>query len=553
MRRRRLRVSITVAAVAALIGVTAIAVRAVSADASGCNGQLNLTVAATAEIAPVLTRIGNDWSTTRPQVNGECVEVDVAATPAPDLASRLADVAGGTIDVEAPPTPRAPQAQLPDVWIPDSTAWLGRVQAVDRSEFTADARSVATSPVVFAMPEAAARRFGWPASPIQLASFEEQLKQGPSPVSMVFADPHRDTAGLVATMLLGSALSSSDSDLPALVRTFRALVKTRSTQQLLPMLGKQATAGPASEQAVVAYNAQHPPTPLAAVQLEPAPPNLDYPYAIRSDIAEDHLQAAEMFRDAVLSTSAQRRLAEAAFRDPDGHAGPGFPAVTAVTSTTNGAFAVDDPDRVQAALNLWAAVNEPPKALALFDVSASMKTAAGSGGTRAQVMVAAADQGLSVFTADTELGMWTFAGSHQEILPIAPLTEARRATIQQKIAAATPTAFDQVDLYGAVADAYENLQSAYDPTRPDFLIVLTDGGDSSAGGQRLKDFTTRIEQLADPTEPIRIIIIGIDADQSATADLTQIAHLVGGGYFSLTDPSEIQTIFFKSLLAVGEA
>jgi Mg-chelatase subunit ChlD len=168
-------------------------------------------------------------------------------------------------------------------------------------------------------------------------------------------------------------------------------------------------------------------------------------------------------------------------------------------------------------------------------------------------MVAAADQGLSVFTADTELGMWTFAGSHQEILPIAPLTEARRATIQQKIAAATPTASDQVDLYGAVADAYENLQSAYDPTRPDFLIVLTDGGDSSAGGQRLKDFTTRIEQLADPTEPIRIIIIGIDADQSATAELTQIAHLVGGGYFSLTDPSEIQTIFFKSLLAVGEA
>jgi hypothetical protein len=541
------------AAAAALVGVTAIAVRVVSADASGCSGQLALTVAASPEIAPTLTQIANDWSANRPQVNGECVAVVVASTPDPDLASQLAQAAGGTIDVEAAPAPRAPQAELPDVWIPDSTAWLGRVQAVDRSEFTADIRSIATSPVVFAMPESAARRFGWPDAPIQLASFEEQLKRGAGPVSMVFADPHRDTAGLVATMLLGEALTSTDSDLPALVRTFRTLVKTSSTEQLLPVLGRQATAGPASEQAVVGYDARRPAVPLAAVALEPAPPNLDYPYAIRSDIQEDRLQAAQMFRDAVLGTSSRRRLAEAAFRDPDGHADPGFPAATAVTTTTSGAFAVDDPARVQSALNLWAAVNEPPKALALFDVSASMRAPGGGGRTRAQVMSAAADQGLSVFTSDTELGMWVFARDHQEILPIAPLTDARRAAIQERIAAASPTGSAQVDLYGAVADAYETLQSEYDPTRPDFLIVLTHGSDSAAGDQSLTAFTRRIEQQADPTEPIRIIIIGIDVSQSAAASLTQIAKLVGGGFFSLTDPGQIQTIFFKSLLAVGEA
>jgi hypothetical protein len=551
MIRRRLRVFITVIAVAVLISVTAVAVQLVSADASGCSGRLDLTIAAAPEIAPALRLVGADWTATRPQVNGQCVAINVDATPTPTIASRMAAVAGGTVDVEAPSEPA--NSPLPDVWVPDSTAWLGRVRAVDRAEFVVDPRSVATSPVVFAMPEPAARKTGWPGSPLALPALEEQLRQGKVPFTMAFPDPHRDTPGLVGTMLLGEALSANDTDLPALISTFRGLVQTRGGDQLLPLLGTRATAGPTSEQAVIAYNARHPAVPLAAVQLDPAPPDLDYPYAIRADITEDRRQAAEQFRDAVLAPVARVRLGEAAFRDPDGKVGSGFPAATPVTATPVGAFAVDDPDRVQAALNLWAAVNEPPRALALFDTSASMASPAGGGRSRAAVMALAAEQGFSLFTDQSALGMWTFGASHQQILPIQQLTDARRTAIEHSVAAAVPGPSDQTDLYGAVADGYESLQSTYDPTRPDFLIVFTDGGDSAPGGQRLQDFTHRIEQVADPTEPIRIILIGIDVSDSAAAGLRQIAGLVGGGYFGLSDPAQIQTIFLRALLAVGEA
>ena len=51
----------------------------------------------------------------------------------------------------------------------------------------------------------------------------------------------------------------------------------------------------------------------------------------------------------------------------------------------------------------------------------------------------------------------------------------------------------------------------------------------------------------------RIAIIGIDVSPAGAVDLQQIVDLVGGGYFPLTDPNQIQTVVLKALLAVGEA
>jgi hypothetical protein len=281
---------------------------------------------------------------------------------------------------------------------------------------------------------------------------------------------------------------------------------------------------------------------------------LDYPYAVRSDIADDRRQAADMFRAAIGSPASAQKLAEAAFRDSNGVAGSGFPAATETNAGPVGAFAVDDPPRVQNALNLWAAVNEPPRALALLDVSSSMKTKTSSGQTRADEMADATHQGLNLLATDSEVGLWTFGSAgHSDILSVAPLTSARRANFDQRLAAARPTGGDQVDLYGTVLDAYDEMQSAYDPSRPNFLILFTDGGDSSPTGQRLMDFSKQIEQVADPTEPIRIAIIGIDVPPDGAANLQQIANLVGGGYFPLTDEHQVPTILLKALLAVGEA
>jgi hypothetical protein len=550
---RRVRFTGGALVLLSLVAIGAVTVLNVSADASGCVGEVDLNVAATPEIAPPLRLIATDWLSTHPQVEGHCVGVTVTPTSSPTLAAQLSAEAGGVLDVEAPLEPLAPGARLPDVWIPDSTAWLGRVRDIDRTAFAPEPRSVATSPVVFAMPEAAARRVGWPNSPLQLTQLELELRQRHTPITLGIADPHRDTAGLITTMVLGDALSDTDADLPALVSTFRGLVKTRSVPDLLPLLGKQADAGPAYEQAVIEYDAKHPAIPLVAVQVEPGQPILDYPYAVRTDVTADVNQAANLFRAAVLDPSARERFFQAAFRDPEGHTGPGFPAVAITTTTPVGAFALDDPPRAQAALNLWSAVNEPPRAIALVDTTASMTAVSKSGSTHAAVMIAATQVGFDLLDPDSEIGMWTFGAAHQEVLPIAPLKTDHRADLEARIAAARPGPTDEADLYGAVTDAYAAVQQSYDPARPNDIFVFTDGGDSAPTQERRQAFVQRIETLANPTKPIRIVIIGIDVPPAAADDLQTVADTVGGGYFPLNSPDQIQTIFLKALLKVGEA
>src|SRR5262249_31754353 len=160
------------------------------------------------------------------------------------------------------------------------------------------------------------------------------------------------------------------------------------------------------------------------------------------------------------------------------------------------------------------------------DTTASMKTKTASGPTRAAVMNAATKDGFDVLDPDSKIGMWTFGATHQEVLPIAPLETAHRTDIEARIAAATPGKSDDADLYGAVPDAYAAVQQSYDPTRPNFIFVFTDGGDSAPTEERRQAFVQRIETLADPTKPIRIVIIGIDVPKAAGDDLQSIADTV---------------------------
>ncbi len=540
------------AAVVGLIAVTAVTVRIVSASASGCSGTLALRVSATPEIAAPLQRIGADWMASKPEVAGRCVELTVLATPAAVVAGRLTLAAGKSIDVAATPGPTPAGDPLPDVWVPDSTGWLGRVQLVDRTAFAGRAASIATSPVVLAMAQSDARQLGWPARGVQIADLRPQLAQG-GPLRLAVAEPRRETASLVAAMVLGESLATSDAELPALVKAFRGVIKAPSTVDLLRGLGGAATAGPASEQAVVTYDATHPPTSIAAVPLEPAPPNLDYPYAIRSGISREASQAAEQFRAAVLGGPAVQILAAAAFRDPDGRARAGFPPAAPIATVPFSPYPVDDPERVQRALALWSAANTPSRTLALFDVTSSMRAGAGGGRTRTGVMTAAATEGLSLFAADSRVGMWVFADSHHEVLPVDTLTPARRVEFADRMADATPTRTNRAELYSTLLAAYRTMRDGYDPTRPNIIIVLTDGGDDTAGGLARATFSQQVQQLADATRPIRIVLIGIDVAPADEADLQAIADVVGGGYFRLASPGQIQTIFLKALLQVGAA
>ena len=97
------------------------------------------------------------------------------------------------------------------------------------------------------------------------------------------------------------------------------------------------------------------------------------------------------------------------------------------------------------------------------------------------------------------------------------------------------------------------MRDGYDPTRPNLIVVLTDGGDSDQSPLRLEQFNQDMQKLADPTKPIRVVLIGISVDSADATNLQAIADIVGGGFFPLTSPEQIQTIFLKALLRVGAA
>src|SRR5262245_1783261 len=278
-RRTRL---LAVAGLLATLAMAAVTVRVVSVHASGCADDIKLRLVATPEIAPVLKQVGEAWQATDPRVSGRCIRLTVDAAASATVAGAL--TGSGTGAVEVPP-PSVGTATAPDVWIPDSSSWLARVQAVDRTAFAAKPRSIATSPIVLAMPEAAARSVGWPDRGMPPEAVRQMLS-GTGALRLVLADPRRETASLVVTLLLGEAFVTSEEELPALVKAFRGVARTQSTAELLRVLAYRRSVGPASEQAVLTHAAAatEPAVRVVAVPFESATPQLDYPFAVRASL-----------------------------------------------------------------------------------------------------------------------------------------------------------------------------------------------------------------------------------------------------------------------------
>nr|BFE72857.1 hypothetical protein GCM10020092_061580 [Actinoplanes digitatis] len=170
-------------------------------SAKDCSGQIRLDVAAATEIAPAVRTTADAWVKEDAQVDGVCVEVNVVdlepAAGAAAIAQRhgvtLTGLGGGT-----------GQAEVPDVWIPDSSSWLLRVSAEAPGFVPTDRQPVAESPVVLAMPAPIAQTLGWPAKKLGWADMLAALTGGKT-LRPGIVDPTRDAAGLSGLLALGGA------------------------------------------------------------------------------------------------------------------------------------------------------------------------------------------------------------------------------------------------------------------------------------------------------------------------------------------------------------
>ena len=526
---------------------------------TSCGSHVAINVAAAPEIAPVIQATADRW--TAHQTSGTCSTVTVTAIDPPDVAAAVAGQRGATLTGLGQANGKA---RIPDVWIPDSSTWLQRVRAAAPDLVPTDATSVAQSPVVIGIPQPVATALGWPKTKLTWQVLLQKMTTGGG-IKTGLVDPGRDASGLSGLLALGAAAAAiGPGAQEASVAALRALAVGRSTlrDDLLgrfpratdpAALASGLSAAPLPEQAVIAYNAAQPPVPLAGVFIDPAPPGLDYPFAVMPNIRTEVAAAAGQLERALAGAAYHDLLAQHGLRGADGTPGAGFAAGAGAPAGPIAAGAGVNPGVIQQTLSTWTAVTQPGRILAVLDVSGSMleKVPAAGGANREQVTVKAATGGLSLFDDSWSVGLWVFSTDldgttpYKELVPIGPLV-SQRNQLATALAGVVPKTNGNTGLYETTLAAYKDVQQGWDPGKVNSVIIMTDGQQDNPGGMTLDQLVAELTKVADPKRPVELIAIGIGTDVSKP-ELTRITQTTGGGTFIATDPSKIGEIFLQAI------
>ncbi len=527
---------------------------------TSCSSQVAVTVAAAPEIAPAVQDVATHMATDHPAA---CASVTVTAADPGDVAAAIAEQRGSTLTGLGKPNGNT---RVPNVWIPDSSSWLTRLHTLSADLVPpGPMTSIATSPIVLAVPQPIAQTLGSPAAGLTWTALLQKLTGGAT-LKAGIVEPGRDAASLSTLLALNAAAASTgQSAQPATVAALRGLAVNRSALRAdllarFPRAGDPATltaalsAAPLPEHAVITYNASRPPVPLAAVALNPAPAPLDYPFVTLPGAQSAVAAATTALQAALTGTAFRDQLAHLGLRAADGSTGAGFNVSAAASTPTAAPKPVPaDPVAVQQALSTWATITQSGRILAVIDVSGSMLTPVptAGGATREQVTVRAAAGGLSLFDDTWAVGLWTFSTNmdgaipYKQLIPIGPLSSQRP---QLTAALATVAANPRGDtaLYQTLLAAYQTVQAGWDSSKVNSVVLMTDGMNDNPGGMTLDQLTSSLKKIADPHKPVQIIILGIGTEVPQ-AEMQAITQITGGGVFIATDPASIGQIFLQAI------
>jgi hypothetical protein len=529
---------------------------------TSCSNTLRLSVAAAKEIAPAVQSMAAQWVETQPLVEGSCVAVDVTPADSADVAAAIAGQHQSTLNGVGQANGKT---KVPDAWIPDSSTWLQRLRAAGPDWVPADTPSIARSPVVLAMPEPVAGILGWPNKKLTFADLLPRLTAD-TKLRTGIVEPSRDAAGTAGLLSMAAAASAvpNGGGQQATVAALRGLATGRSAlrDDLLARFPRATDAAslttslgaaPLSEQSVIAYNGTQPPVPLAAVFIEPSPLALDYPFAVTPGLPSDKAKAANALQVTLSGSGYRDRLAQQGLRAADGSTGGGFALPKGAPAGPLPVVNTPDPTTIDRVLSTWATVISPGRLLAVIDVSGSMVEPVPTAGnaTREQVTVEAARRGVGLFDDSWAVGLWTFstnlegANDYKQLAPIGLLANQRQellaglATIQPKKDGGT-------GLYDTMLAAYKTVQTGWDPSRVNSVIIMTDGKNEDLQGISLDQLIDELKKAMDPARPVVVIAIGLGNGVSES-ELQRITNTTGGGTFVAPDPSKIGDIFLKAI------
>lgn len=530
-----------------------------------CSGRAEATIVVTPRIEPIMQQLNQDWAKTTPSANGVCTAVTVRAAESSAVATAL----GESWDAGA-------QGPPPDVWVPDSSAWVRKASAdADAERLIPDLQpSLARTPTVIAMPRPMAEAAGMSSAPLTWQQIIAKLNApdgwgayahtewGPFKVGL--SDPQASTAGLLALMALsdtddnGEISEAEQETLLALKRVVSLI--TGSTAEIFDGLRQSAaltyvSAFPALEQDVLSYNLGIPKVPLFAVYPQDGTAEADFPYLVLN--APWSTPAGQAAAGAFLSYArgAQGKAAFLAAGFRDGNRAPG-PALTAANGVAAKITALPRaillPESVQHAAASWTAVTRPTNVLMIFDTSGSMgEVVPGAGKTRLDLTKAAAQGALELLDDSAQVGVWNFstlAGGrdHQVVLPLAPLSQKR---------AAVSTAIDglraqgNTGLYNTAWAACQEVAGRYQPGAANIVLLLTDGADDNnvTGGLTLDALLANLGQTCgDPAKPVSLITIGLGTSSDSEI-LRQISAATHATTFSSPTSFDISQVVLAAL------
>lgn len=446
-------------------------------------------------------------------------------------------------------------ASRPDAWVSDSPVWIDAVRAARPGRLATDVQPLAVSPLVLAVPAALEAGQG---ATVRGATWKAVLA-GTSGLPVTLTNPDLATSGRLLLLSTPGAVGTAASarvDLGRILLSW-SHAPTRTEPDLFAALttDRQASAFPASEQAVTAYRAQHPDA-VSAIIPGAGTPRYDYSLVSTTDLPSDASASVADLRRELASPTTREALAAAGFRADGSADGTG---VTGANTARMTYLPVVAQDAQASLLQTWRAVKTDARMLGLIDASGSMAEKVGTT-TRMRLATGAAAAAVAILPPSTELGAWAFGidkgGPDHDWVEVAPVRRLDAATggtpHRDLLTRALPAVAAEVGggtgLYDSVLAAYQQMVQGYEVGRANSVVVLTDGRNDDPGGLTLEQLLRRISEVKDPTRPVVVITIGMGTDVD-TGALDAISAATGGTSYVATDPKDIGGVFIDAVLA----
>lgn len=549
-------------------------------------GCIGLRVVGSSEKAALLGEIATEYERTDPEVDGECVDVQVTSKSSGGAAEALAR--GWDPDVDGP---------RPDVWSPASSSWVvilrQRLAAQDRPNIVPeDLPHVAETPLVIAMPRPMATALGWPSKPIGWADILS-LARDPAgwgkfghPEWGAFrlgkTNPNFSTSGLNATIGAYFAATGRSSDLlPRDVADPKVVDFVKGVEQSVVHYGditltfldnllsaddrgaglSYISAVTVEEKSVWDYNQgnpkgdpadlgkhDRPKTPLVAIYPKEGTLLSDNPYVVLEApwVNDARKKAARGFLRFLQAADQQRRFQAAAFRDFRGRPGEVIKQSNGLLPSEPKIVLVPPAPRVLDQIQRsWEDLRKRARVLLVIDVSGSMgEPVPASGASKLELAKEAAAKALDQFAPDDEVGLWIFSSDLDggkfslELVPIAPVAE-RRDELKERIGSLVPRS--GTALYATARTAVQKMRKEFDPKRINAIVLLTDGRNEYPADT---DLDGLLRQLRAEGEDVAVrlfpIAYGDDADLES---LRLMAEASRAAVYDSKDPASIDKVF----------